>query len=353
MTIAKLSIYQGRSLRSIPVLAHEMLRFLSDVQATFRGEKHGVVGHWQYSSSQYDGDPVCGAQLWEEFLKTTSDYYLLSNEIRLIEENAKKLLDGIQEPVVLVDFGQGPAQAVRNKTVPIMRQLKNIVAYCPLDTCEDYIYEAGEIIAQERPDLPVHGYHVDYLKDEIKIPKSKSAIGLFFGGTIGNVAGHPHDGLPEDLIISQMHTFKNILGENSSMIMTNDTNQDEASILQSYNHQMQVAFGSNLMHRIKRDLPVYGNFDPTAWHYEPIWHAKNHQLCHTIICDKSQNFLLGNERFNIKAGEKFILNNSFKFPVEKIKLWSEAAGFSVQDHFTDDQSRQAVYLLKAKSFETA
>lgn len=345
--LAQLSLHEGHSVRNIPAHAYEMLRFLSDIQATFRYEKHGVVGQWQYSSSLNKNDPVRGAALWEEFLKAPNNYYLLPNEIRLIQERVGQLLSGIDNPVVLVDFGQGPAQTVLNKTVPIMRHLSAIAAYCPLDTCKDYIIEAGEIVSRERPGIRIDGYHVDYYRDEFEIPKIAPALGLFFGGTIGNVSGHPNDGLPEAQIVSYLRRIKRILGNNAYLIMTNDTNQDETSILQSYCHEMQIAFGSNLMHRIKRDLPISGGFNPESWHYEPVWHAENHQLCHTIVCDQAQKFMLGKEKFNIEIGERFILNNSFKFPVEKIIEWAKKVGFESQKRFMDHENRQAIYLFKA------
>lgn len=343
--LAQLSLHEGQSVKNIPAPVQEMFRFLSDMQATFRGEKHGVVGHWQYSSSHYAGDPVKGAALWESFLNSPNDYYLLPNEIRLIQEKAGYLLSNIEGPTVVVDFGQGPAQSVQNKTVPVMRHLKNIAAYCPIDMCKDYILEASDVINREWPNLPLKGYHVNYFHDRIKIPKTGKPLGLFFGGTLGNVDGHPDNGLPENVIIEHLRTMKEILGENAFFIMANDTNQDEISILQSYKHKLQMAFGSNLMYRIKRDLPVYGNFDPEAWHYEPVWHAQTYQICHTVVCDKDQSFLLGNERFNIRRGESFILNNSYKFPTEKIKEWSAKAGFLHRQHVMDHENRMALHVL--------
>lgn len=52
--------------------------------------------------------------------------------------------------------------------------------------------------------------------------------------------------------------------------------------------------GQTLYNRIKRDLPIYGSFDPDAVNgiYGFIWYPKTYQSCHTVICDRDQTFLL-------------------------------------------------------------
>lgn len=347
MTAPQFQLIQGQSVQEQPVISDENRKFLADIQATFRHEKHGVAGPWQYSSSLYEGDPVKGALLWENFLSQSVDYYPLPNEIDLIRDHAGSLISDKVSPVTLVDIGPGPAQAVLNKTIPVKEQFKDVYLYCPIDTCPEYLVSAGQVLHDNQAHLSVKAYHVDYTKDKIALPKVTRAFGVFFGGTVGNVEGHPDMGLPEEIMIEQLHYIREILGHNGTLMITHDANQDEVSILQSYMHPLQIAFGANIMYRIARDLPVYGYFDPKAWHYEPRWYAKNHQLAHTIICDRDQTFWLGEERFHITAGEQFILNNSFKYPVEKMKEWASAAGFKSQRHVMDHQGRQALHVLQS------
>ncbi len=344
MTV-QLNTLEERQENVSPVLDTETKQFLSDMQATLRGERHGIIGPWQYSSSHSNKDPVRGAYLWETFLKASLDYYPLPNETRLIQSRAGDLIQDKSTPVVLVDIGPGSTQAVINKTIPVKRHFENVVMYCPVDKCEDYLISSANVLNDEQQGIPIKAYHVDYTQDEINIPHKGRVVALFFGGTIGNFEGHPNEGLPEDKVVEYLKSVKKIIGSDGTLMITHDANQDETSILRSYLHPLQVAFGSNIMHRVKRDLPVYGDFDPDAWHYEPVWHEKNHQLCHTILCDRDQTFWLGQERFKIHAGERFILNNSFKYPVHKMKEWASLAGFGEQAHVMDHQGRQALHAL--------
>lgn len=343
MTALQLQVVRGRSISESPV-SDENLAFMEDMKATFRHERHGIAGLWQYSSSHHADDPVRGALLWENFLRSSSDYYLVPNEVQLINDYAGDLIADKKSPVVLVDIGPGPERAVFTKTLSVKRHL-DVKMYCPIDKCSDYLISAGQVLNRNQAGIPIKAFHVDYFKDEITIPKIARSFGVFFGGTIGNFEGHPDEGLPEQRIITQLRHIHEILGPDGTLMMTNDANQDKESILKSYLHPLQIAFGSNIMYRVARDLPVYGYFYPDAWHYEPVWHEKSHLLAHTIICDREQTFWLGGERFNIKAGESFILNNSYKYPVQKMKEWAEIAGFQDQRCVMDKQKRQALHVM--------
>jgi uncharacterized SAM-dependent methyltransferase len=346
MTALQPQIIQSPTLRAIP-RTDQTKDFLAAVKATLRHERHGILGPWQYSDSNFSGDPVRGALLWEGFLKSSKDYYPLQNEVRLIHENAARLLKRQKRPVILVDFGPGPRQAVLDKTIPIARIFKDVAGYCPVDISRDYLISACEVVHRENPDILFKAFNMDFFGEDIPLPAGHARLGLFFGSSISNLEGNPEDGIPEEEIIRQLSHLHRVLGEDGALLMAYDANQDEASILQSYLHELQKAFGVNVMHRIKRDLPIHGDFDPYAWKYEPVWHEKTHQLCHTVICERDQSFWLDDERFDIKAGERFILNNSYKYPVQKMREWGEKAGFSRQSHVMDHQNREALHLMAA------
>ncbi len=343
----QLSVVQGASIASNPTLNENTL-FLSDMQALFRKERHGHVGAWQYSDNEGAHDPVRGAILWEAFLKASKDYYPLHTEIELIRNKAGLLIGKRVNPVWLTDFGPGPPQTVRLKTLPIKKHFQHVVGYSPIDLSETYLHEASQVVFEDQPNISLKAFHADYFTDYIQLPKGNhTPFGLFFGSTISNFEGRPEDGMPTDAIINQLVRLKEILGNGGELMMAYDANQDEQSILSSYMHELQMEFGRNIMHRVVRDLPVYGNFYPDAWRYEPQWHAQTHQLCHTIICEKDMDFWLGDEHFKPKAGESFILNNSFKYPVEKMNEWSQQAGWGTQHHEMDAKNRVALQLMAA------
>lgn len=341
----QLAVVQGASISSKLIIDENEL-FLSDMQALFRKERHGHVGAWQYSDRQTDNDPVRGAYLWESFLKATKDYYPLINSMKLIKDKSGLLIGQRDEPTWLSDFGCGSAKATRGKVIPIKQHFKNITGYSPIDRSHTFLIEASGAMDNEQKGISIKAFQADYVEDEIKLPHGKN-FGVFLGSTISNIEGHPQDGIPVEEIISLMAKLKEVLGDNSELLMDYDANQDEQSILASYMHELQMEFGRNIMHRVVRDLPVYGDFDPNAWRYDPVWHEKTHQLCHTIVSERNMDFYIGNERFKIMAGERFILNNSFKYPVEKMREWCQQAGWSTQSHVTDYQNRIALQLMAA------
>ena len=331
----------------LPESSTQTADFLFDMQATFRKERHGIAGSWQYSDSLHADDPVRGAILWEAFLKASHDYYPLTSEVDLIHNHARQLIGDVDKPVVLVDFGPGPRQAVVNKTLPIAKLFNRVSHYCPIDKSQDYLIGAASAFGQSFPRVPIEELHADFFKDEVALPSDGQPFALFFGSSISNLEGSPEDGLPEAEIVWQLSRLRKIVGDKGALLMAYDANQDRQSILKSYNHPYQAAFGSNIVYRMQRDLPISGNFKPESWHYEAVWHPKTHQLCHTLVCDEQQNFWLGRERFLINQGERFILNNSFKYPVEKMHEWGMKAGFSHQKFIQDENKREVLLLMHA------
>lgn len=320
--------------------------FLFDMQATFRRERHGIAGSWQYSDSFHADDPVRGSVLWEAFLKASNDYYPLASEIDLIHNHAKSLIGHVDAPVALVDFGPGPRQAVSNKTLPIASLFDKVSRYCPIDKSQDYLIGAASAFGERFPQVPVEEIHADFFKDEISLPTDCQPFALFFGSSISNLEGCPEDGLPESEIVWQLSRLRRIIGDDGSLLMAYDANQDAQSILKSYNHPYQAAFGSNIVYRMQRELPISGNFKPESWHYEAVWHPKTHQLCHTLVCDEQQSFSLGKEHFSVGEGERFVLNNSFKYPIEKMQEWGMKAGFSRQRFIQDSSKREVLHLMQ-------
>ncbi len=345
MALPQLAVIHGASASSQLVIDENTL-FLSDMQALLRRERFANVGSWQYSDSQSANDPVRGARLWERFLKATKDYYPLYDGIDLIKNKSGILIGQRNEPTWLSDFGCGSKKATQGKVIPVKRHFKNVTGYSPIDKSHTFLLEASSVINQDQSGIPIKAFQADYAEDEIKLPQGKN-FGIFFGSTISNIEGRPEDGIPTDEIISLMVKLKSILGDDGELLMDYDANQDEQSILASYMHELQREFGRNIMQRVARDLPVFGDFDPNAWRYEPVWHEKMHQLCHTIVSERNMDFYLGDERFKIAAGESFILNNSFKYPVEKMQEWCEQAGWGTQAHVMDNHKRMALQLMAA------
>lgn len=347
ITSPRFHIIKGKSL-NIPMTSNEKMEFMRDMHKLFRGEECGHVGRWQYSNKEFEEDLVEGAALWSSFIEQSSDYYLLKNEIELINKYACELIDNNEAPVSLVDFGPGPSFPVLNKTLPIARMFKNMRAYCPIDKNYKYLIDASEEINNEYPYVRIKAFNADYFKDDIQLAADPKPFALFFGSSISNIPGSTKHGIPEKEVIFQLSRLRRIVGDRGSLLMGYDANQDAESIIRSYSHPIHKKFGINLMQRVRRDLPVYGDFDSNAWHYEPIWHPENHQLCHTAVADKDQVFMLGREFFDIKQGEQFILNNSYKYPIEKMCGWGKEAGFENQKYIIDTDERCVLHIMKAK-----
>ena len=322
--------------------------FLTDIRDLFEGRRSGHVGHWQYSDSLFPGDAVRGAALWEAFIRSTKDYYVLFNEIALIRENGAAIAHGLGPFSKVIEFGPGSREAMTNKTIPLLTQIRlapNAV-YVPFDISDEFAKGASNTIVQAMPWLDTQTITGDYLEDPLPtIDRPGNTLGVFINN-LPNIASSDTGGIPADKVKTLLRRFSGMLGANSHLLVTYDSNQDERSIFAAYDHPLQRAFGSNLMHRIVRDLPVTRGFDPTAWRYEPIWKPENHQVCHTVFCEKAQAFRLGDNSYSIEKGQSFVLNNSFKYPSGLVEKLAKQAGFETINVVKDRQDRIAMHMLR-------
>lgn len=322
--------------------------FLQAAQDTFSRRAYATLANWQYSDSDYANDPVCGASLWDTFLKdNNSGYYHPIAERELILKQAKLLEGQYNEKTAIVDFGPGPKHIVEQKTLPFVRAIQDIAAYYPVDVSATYLLGAASVVKQASSSTVISPIKADFLKDPLNISAKLHKVGLFMGGTIANIPYAPNIGLPEFEVISMLKKFRMALGERSTLLVAYDGNQNGETVYKSYDHPIQRQFGVNVMQRIKRDLPVFGSYDAEAWVYEPVWYARSSQLCHTVFATRNQSFMLGNEWFDIKRGDSFVLNNSFKYPAQRMSEWAKKAGFKSDSFITEPKYNYTLHAMHA------
>jgi uncharacterized SAM-dependent methyltransferase len=323
------------------------LEFANAAKATLSKRSVAVLGQYQYSHSEYSDDPVRGALYWERFIASTDAYYPIYKEGEIAQKYADDIARHVGDIDVLVDIGPGSEKAVTEKTLPILNAFSSASYYAPIDICEDYVSGAQDLVKARRPDIRMASNIIDYNHEQALLPKGKK-LAISFGSTVSNVPADERSPIPFDEVVKLLKTFGKVINGKGHLIITHDANNDEQSVVASYDHPDQRAFGSNVMYRIQRDLNVSGNFKPQAWKYDPVWHAEKHLLAHTIKATADQTFMIDDELFQIRKGDEFILNTSYKYPVDLFREMTLKAGFETVETYMDDENRMAMHLLKAK-----
>jgi len=327
-------------------------RFLLDALNLFGRERSGHMGRYAYTPPHYTGDPAGGEAFWEKFIQS-AEYYLFGEESRLIQESADEIVDCLPDYISVVELGPGESQAVKNKTIPLMRAFnkasgawnmkKNIREYIALDISKDYLDSARRMIEKEFY-IPTEGVHSDFTEAWLKIRTKATPVMFLFGGTLFN-ASSIKGFRTEYVLRSYLDNIRDIIGEGGYLIMTQDTNRNGRKLKRAYNQEMCKAMALAIMHRIERDLDTK-DFSGNDFEYRVNWNKFQGVLSlnavSTVKTDKT--FYIGGMPFRIRKGEEFSLVNAFKYSAEKFKRIAEEAGFKVVKTIEQDPGKGSIAL---------
>ncbi len=309
--------------------------FTKDVIELIEGKREGHLGQWEYSEPMFEGDPVRGFQLWEEFLQANPEYYILSTELKLASKCAKILPKYITEPLAIAFLGVGTPTIFRQKDLTLTQNFQKVVSATTFDINSRYIRASLKELETARPKVIQGGYILDFFTDGFWFPDALSTNGsskkgkptrlaTMFGGTLLNLEGSVDDGPPEKQAIERLKIIRKSLGGKNGgfLAITQDANEDPGKVEKAYFNQ--AAFAKNLVHRINRDTPY--KFDPDKSEFRGQFHPDSHDLAHYLTLE-------GKDR----PRTEYHFNNSYKIPNEIFTKWYEKAGFtSVHSEKIDD-----------------
>lgn len=320
--------------------------FASDVIDLFHENKAGHLGQWEYSEPLFTNDSVRGEELWRKFLHDyTYDYYILPNEIRLIQETAFSVADIIGTYPSVIELGPGSKEAVYFKTIPMLKGFLKPQSYTAVDLVVKYLKGVKRIIPALFDECSVQTFKKDFFESDFDLPDYEHPVMMMFGGTICNLSGFPNNGFSINETILLLRKLRSLLNNDGYFVITQDTNQDPISIERAY--AGQTDFALNLLHRIKRDTKVVGDFDPESFVFKPMWFSKSYSLAHTFTVQKNMNFSVNGHDVSLKKDQILYFNNSYKYPSELFKKMAAMAGFKPLETFFDKDKRIALHLLKA------
>ena len=317
--------------------------FKKDILDFFGRKRGGHVERWFHLGTAPDG--MTDTDLYGAFLRASKNYYILPNEVALIEHIADKLANRIGRFDTLLDIGVGPKPSVRRKILPLAAKFKDGDTYGPVDISQEYIDGSDEVV-REHTRLKVRPIRGDFFRDALVFP-GKNRLAAFFGATASNQNALEGEDFPRQSIVQKLAHIRSLLdnGHENLLLASFDSNADPHSIIRAYDDIHWKRFVANLAYSIHQVLDVEGNFRPSAWHYEPVWDEKAKVLHHMLVASEDQEFAIDGIPFEIKKGERFIAINSFKFPVKWFQSMAREAGFETESPFIDPQGRMVIQPL--------
>jgi len=259
---------------------------------------------------------------------------IFSSEEALIQTLVGELMRYIPLGTPLVEMGIGTPRAVKRKALPIMNALFTTDYVCVDASCAflQNLKQSGVLRGYSvRPFFGNFFEDKDIYFDE----ENEDALICMLGSTIGNIVAPRNESLPEVPLTHHLRSVSRT-ARRGYMLVSYDSCRN-SSFIKSYYIQHND-FHLNFLYRIAAELPVTGDFDPTAFTYEADWIESSGQLAHMAIVTRDMDFEIDNVKISLKKNQRLHIKNSFKFTpaffnhcaemagLEHLKTWQDPAG---------------------------
>ncbi|NCC22355.1 MAG: hypothetical protein EOM26_07820 [Alphaproteobacteria bacterium] len=324
--------------------------FSISVDELLTGRKAGHLGLYHYGEPDSACDPVNGSDLWDRFVKNSPNYYQFRSENAIIPEVAGFVADLTgSRPVSLVDLGPGSDTSLQAKTFPFLSSVDRIEKYIPVDISAEYLREIDGAVSARYPNLDVSLQQRNYFTDAVSFNVNSVPVFLFLSSNISNLPEADRNGNYEKHLGRILSHFHSCMRRPGYLVVSQDSNQDESSLIGAYGDPLHVDFSLNVLHRIKRDALDEGcdTFDPESWIYQPEWFPERNLLAHSVYSAADQEISVLGRKYRVPRGSRLVLDNSHKYRVPDFLDVCRSSGFAPIKTFMDDSGRIAVHVLEA------
>lgn len=273
-----------------------------------------------------------GDRLFQDIMHMP-EYYLMNCELDIFEQQKAQILQAIGlEHFHLLELGAGDGFKTRVLLRHFIEQAVDF-EYQPIDISPNVLLELEQSLREELPELNVHVLPGDYFKvlHEVKETDSTPKVVLFLGANIGNYA--------HERAVAFLKHLNEELNSGDKLLIGFDLKKDPETILNAYNDPAGItaAFNLNLLERMNRELGAdFNTEDFRHWEtYDPVSGATRS----FIVSKKAQQVYIQalGRSFHFDAWEAINVELSQKYSLTEIENLAEAAGFQIEQHFTDDR----------------
>ncbi|MHA6202911.1 L-histidine N(alpha)-methyltransferase [Dyella soli] len=279
-----------------------------------------------------------GSALFEAICKQP-EYYLTRCEIDLMTAHAGEMADALGDDVRLVEYGSGNAV----KTPLLLRQLRNPVAYVPVEISPEPLRQCVEDLANRFPNLPVQPLHADFTRPlRLPIPPRapRRTVLYFPGSTIGNFEARD--------AVELLRKMRGEMGEGGGILIGADLKKDAATIEAAYNDKAGVTaeFTLNMLVRLNRELG--SNFELQAFHHRAHYNAMAGRIETFIVSKRDQKVRVGRQQVSFAADEAMQVEYSCKYSPADFAALAARAGLEIAQTWFDPRGMFSEhYLVRA------
>lgn len=279
----------------------------------------------------YDGT---GSRLFRKIMDLP-EYYLTRTETDIFTQQQKEIIYSIaagKSEFDLVDLGAGDAA----KTKILLRELlaeKRPFTYIPIDISAHAMDDLAQELHRDFPALAVEALASDYFTalNWLQHQRPTRKVVFFLGSNIGNFG--------PKAIRTFARRLRRYLKGGDQVLMGFDLKKEPHLIRQAYDDAAGItaAFNFNLLHRINHEFN--GNIAVDNFRHFAEYNPVSGDMKSFLLPAMAQDIFLEdlNYRFTLEAWEPIHTETSHKFTLREIERLGLAAGFRINDVFTDDK----------------
>ncbi len=266
-----------------------------------------------------------GSQLFDQICELP-EYYPTRTELAIMQNSVEEIAELVGPHASLIEFGSGSSL----KTRILLKHLKQLAAYVPVDISKDHLVEAAHTLAADFPGIEVLPVAADFTQPfPLPQPKIMPLCNLVYfpGSTIGNFT--PDAGRR---LLGVMHQ---IAATDGALLIGVDLKKDPAILEAAYNDSAGVTarFNLNVLHRLNREFGA--DFDPSAFRHQAVYNETYGRIEMHLVSQKAQRFSLAGKSFSMIRDETILTEYSHKYTLEEFRTLAATAGFRVDGVWTD------------------
>jgi L-histidine Nalpha-methyltransferase len=304
-----------------------------------------------------------GSVLFEEITRLP-EYYPTRAEREILSARAAEVA-GRTGAVALVELGSGSAEKTRllltaltagpvggsaggsaSGPAKLAGTGGTLRWYLPVDVSRSALLESAQALLEEYPGLAVQPVLADFTHQlgvlPGLLPGGGPRLTAFLGGTIGNLEPAPRAEFLADL--------RAATAAGDWLLLGTDLVKDPAVLVPAYDDAAGVTaeFNRNVLHVINRELKA--DFDVEAYQHVARWDPEQEWIEMRLRSTRDQEVNIAELDLGVRfaAGEELRTEVSAKFRPERVRTELAAAGFAVEQWWTDQATRFALTLARAR-----
>ncbi len=278
-----------------------------------------------------------GSKLFNKITKL-EEYYPTRTELMIIKNNIEDITATIGSNFNFIEFGSGSSV----KTRLLLKNLKGISKYVPIDISEEHLYKSVEDLDARYPEIRKIPVAADYTED-ITLPEilndGKRRVGFFPGSTIGNFSKHE--------ALSFLYRIKNLLCDGGNLLIGIDLVKDKEVLHAAYNDKKGITaeFNLNILRHLNNE---YGfNFDLNCFEHKAIFNSDKNRIEMYLISKYNQVIESNYFDFKLNRGEGILTEYSHKYKIESFGNMIRDI-FNIEKVWTDEDKYFGILYLSCK-----